>query len=268
MTLRIIGLLLTTLFGTTVLSAQNRLLSPASLQGETWAVVVGVSDYLEDALDLSVAAEDAMGIARWLHLDGFPPVIAEKMVLLLDHDATLNNITTALGWVADHAGPNDRIIFYFSGHGAPEGLAPADFDIQRGGNLLSHALIKTILNRSNSHQILLLIDACHAQGSEDAIYIGAVSDLLDGYLNSGMSILSSSTIDQSSFEFAESGKSYFTHYFLQGITEGFADKDQDQWITVQEAFEYARLNVQVMTGRDQIPQAGGDYNGTMILRKL
>lgn len=265
---RLIILLLLSMSATHVLQAQIRLLNPRYLEGETYAVVVGVSDYFEDQLDLSVAADDGLAVARWLHEEGFPPVMAEKMVLLLNHDATKNNIATALDWVASKATSKDRIIFYFSGHGAPEGLAPADFNIQNGSNLLSHGVIKTILRKSDSRQILLLIDACHSQGSESAIYIGAVSDLLAGYVNSGFSIISSSTIDQSSFEFAESGLSYFTHYFLQGIRHGFADKDQDEIITIQEAYEYSKLNVQVMTDGDQVPQAGGDFDGNMVMRKL
>lgn len=248
--------------------AQITLFNPRYLEGETYAVIVGVSDYADDRLDLSVAADDGLAVARWLHEEGFPPVMAEKMVLLLDHDATKNNIATALDWVAAKATSKDRIIFYFSGHGAPEGLAPTDYRIARGENLLSHGLIKTILRKSESRQVLLLIDACHSQGSESAIYIGAVSDLLNGYVNSGFSIVSSSTIDQSSYEFAESGLSYFTHYFLQGIREGYADKDQNGIITIQESYDYSRLNVQVMTEGEQIPQTGGDFDGNLVMRKF
>lgn len=250
------------------IQAQITLLNPRYLEGETYAVIVGVSDYMDDRLDLSVAADDGLAVARWLHEEGFPPVMAEKMVLLLDHDATKNNIAAALDWVAAKATSKDRIIFYFSGHGAPEGLAPADYTIEGGGNMLSHGLIKTILRKSESRQVLLLVDACHSQGSESAIYIGAVSDLLNGYVNSGFSIVSSSTIDQSSYEFAESGLSYFTHYFLQGIREGYADKDQDGIITIWEAYEYSRLNVQVMTEGEQIPQTGGDFDGKLVMRKM
>lgn len=250
------------------IQAQQTLLNPRYLEGETYAVIVGVSDYVDDRLDLSVAADDGLAVARWLHQEGFPPVMAEKMVLLLDHDATKNNIAAALDWVAAKATTKDRIIFYFSGHGAPEGLAPTDYTIQGGGNLLSHGLIKTILRKSESRNVLLLIDACHSQGSESAIYIGAVSDLLNGYVNSGFSIVSSSTIDQSSYEFAESGLSYFTHYFLQGIREGYADKDQDGIITIWEAYEYSRLNVQVMTEGAQVPQTGGDFDGKLVMRKM
>ncbi len=167
-----------------------------------------------------------------------------------------------------HARRDDRVIFYFSGHGSPEGLAPADYRGEDGSHLLLHSAIKTILRQSLSRQILLVIDACHAQGSEDAAYIGAVTDLLASYNNSGMTILSSSNADQSSFEYAESGKSFFTHYLLQGIQQEFADYNKDQIITLREAYEYARLDVHVMTEGAQTPQEGGDADPHIVLRLL
>ena len=248
------------------LFGQTDLIPPKYLKGQTWAVIVGVSDYQIDRLDLSVAADDAIAVGRWLYHDGFPPVDTSRMALFLDLAATRANIITGLEWVAEQAGPDDRISFYFSGHGSPEGLAPSDFGTTASGNLLEHGTIKTILKKSASHQIMLIIDACHSQGSESAIYIGAVSDLLNGYVNSGITILSSSNVEQSSYEYGESGLSYFTHYFLQGIREGYANKNNDAYITIEEAYEYVRLNVQVMTDGDQTPQRGGDVDPNMILR--
>ena len=258
-------LLLLPLLMISLVQAQT-LINPAYLEGETYAVVVGISDYHADPLDLSVSAEDGRAFADWLAQGGFPPVSEEKMIMLLDHDATLINIELALNWMASQAGAKDRIVFFFSGHGAPSGLAPTDFRLQDGSNLLTHSSIKTILKKSQSTQVLLIIDACHAQGSEAAIYFGAVSDLLHGYANSGISMLLSSDITQSSFEFKEVGLSFFTHYLLQGMRQGYANQDNNRIITIMEAYQYVRLNVEVMTGGEQIPQIGGDFDPDIVMK--
>ncbi len=248
------------------LHAQITLVHPKYMEGNTYAVLIGVSDYVEDALDLSVADKDAIAVNHWLTTKGFPPLTADRIRVLTNRNATKANILAALRWYAMLAGEKDRIIVFFSGHGAPDGLAPADFRTADGGNLLLHSEIKSILKTSRSSQLLMMVDACHAGGSESAFYIGAVSDLMNGYLNSGISLLLSSDIKQSSLEYPEVGLSYFTHYLLQGIEQGYANKNGDNLITINEAYEYVRLNVNVLTQGQQTPQKGGDFDPSIIMR--
>lgn len=246
--------------------AQTNLVHPKYLKGETYAVVVGISDYVDDRLDLTVADKDALAIGRWLRNHGFPKLDDAHLNLLTNQQATKANIILALQKVARSAGPDDRIIFYFSGHGAPEGLASADYRLSDGGNLLQHETVKTILKLSRSTQTLLIVDACHAGGSESAMYFGIFTDLKNGYLNSGISMLLSSDISQSSLEYPAVGMSYFTHYLLQGIEKGYANTNKDNLITIDEAYDYVRLNVQVLTDDQQTPTKGGDFDPSIVMR--
>lgn len=266
--LRIIALFSLLLYVSTPVFSQVSLVHPKYLKGETYAVVVGISDYEDDRLDLTVADKDALAIGKCLSKHGFPKLDDQHLFSLTNRQATKTNIIQALQKVARSAGPDDRIIFYFSGHGAPEGLASADFRLADGANLLSHQAIKSILKLSRSTQVLLIIDACHAGGSEVATYFGIFSDLKRGYLNSGISMLLSSDISQSSLEYPEVGLSYFTYYFLLGIEKGYANKNNDNLITIQEAFDYAKLNVQVLTKNEQIPTQGGDFDQSIVMRLL
>ncbi|MEL7535009.1 MAG: peptidase C14 caspase catalytic subunit p20, partial [Bacteroidota bacterium] len=83
-----------------------------------------------------------------------------------------------------------------------------------------------------------------------------------------ISMLLSSDISQSSLEYAEVGLSYFTHYLLEGIEKGYANKNKDNLITIQEAFDYVKLNVQVLTQNQQIPTIGGDFDQSIVMRLL
>ncbi len=266
--LRFIAFLSLLLYFSIPVFTQVSLVHPKYLKGETYAVVVGISDYIDDRLDLNVADKDAFAVEKWLRNHGFPKLDDAHLTLLVNHQATQANIISALQKVARSAGPDDRIIFYFSGHGAPEGLASADFRLADGANLVSHQAVKSILKLSRSTQTLLIVDACHAGGSEVATYFGIFTDLKQGYVNSGISMLLSSDISQSSLENPAVGLSYFTHYLLEGIEKGYANKNQDNLITIQEAFDYVKLNVQVLTQNKQIPTTGGDFDQSIVMRLL
>ena len=258
------------LYGGMKLSAQIpgniTLVDPKYLTGNTYAIVVGISDYMDDELDLTVAANDAWAVSSYLQKHGFPPIEENRIRVLVDHQATYENIVTALRWMPLLTTKDDRIIFFFSGHGAPHGLATADYNRTTGANILTHSTIKSLLKKSASSQMLMIVDACHAGGAESATYVGAVSDLLTGYANSGISMLLSSNIDQSSAEYPSTNLSYFTHYLLQGINGGYANKNKDNLITIGEAFEYVWLNVHVMTNEAQTPQKGGDFDPSIVMR--
>lgn len=239
---------------------------PKYLKGNTYAVIVGISDYVDDALDLSVADKDGLAFNKYLRTHGFPALRADQVQLLLNHDATLGGIIKALQWLTTVATAQDRVIFFFSGHGAPNGVAPADYRRTDGGNLLTHYVIKSHLKQCLSTQVLMVVDACHAGGTESASYLGAVGDLLNGYKNSGIAMILSSNIQQSSREYPSEGLSYFTHYLLEGIVGGYANRNKDNLITLGEAFEYVKLNVHVMTNETQTPQTGGDFDPNIVMR--
>ncbi|MEL6254479.1 MAG: caspase family protein [Bacteroidota bacterium] len=247
---------------------KSQLVHPKYLKGETYAVIVGITDYQEDRLDLSVASNDAFMMADYLKKHGFPVLDNDHMQVLTDQRATKNNILAALSWATRVAGKDDRIVFFFSGHGAPEGLAATDFNTLTGANLVYHSSIKSLLKKSKSSQMLMIVDACHSGASESAFYMGAVKDIVKGYRNSGITMLLSSSASQSSLEYGSVGLSYFTHYLLEGINQGFANKNGDNMITIQEAFDYVKLNVDVLTEGTQTPQKAGDFDRSIVMRLI
>ncbi len=79
------------------------------------AVVIGINDY-QHWPKLSYAVSDATAIERLLRQRGF-----DDVTLLLDGDATRENILRALGEdLAARARENDQVVIFFAGHGQTE----------------------------------------------------------------------------------------------------------------------------------------------------
>ena len=109
-----------------------------------WALIVGVSDYLNyqdvEGGDLPGAARDAQAmrdvlVGRWDFPEG-------NVRMLLDGEATREGIREGItSWLMGNVQPGDNVVFFFAGHGAQvwdengdeedgldETIAPADVD--------------------------------------------------------------------------------------------------------------------------------------------
>jgi hypothetical protein len=107
-----------------------------------WALLVGISDYIEfddvEGGDLPGAEHDARRIRDVLVMKGYVPETNIRM--LLNRDATRAAIEESItGWLADNARPGDNVTIIFAGHGSQmwdesgdeddgldETIAPAD----------------------------------------------------------------------------------------------------------------------------------------------
>src|SRR5215472_16583418 len=92
-------------------------------KGKLWAVVVGVSSYqnLSPTEQLKYAHRDAEDFAAFLRSPnggGFP---STQIRLLLNQQATLSAVRTALGtWLPRSVEPDDIVYIFFAGHGVVE----------------------------------------------------------------------------------------------------------------------------------------------------
>src|SRR5499426_845163 len=89
-------------------------------RGQLWAVVIGISSYrnIPPEGQLRFAHRDAEDLAAFLRTPrggGFP---SNHIKVLLNQDATLSAIRTAIGtWLVRSAEPDDVIYIFFAGHG-------------------------------------------------------------------------------------------------------------------------------------------------------
>ncbi len=134
-------------------------------------------------------------------------------------------------------------------------------------NLLEHWEIKSILKKSPSQNKTGIIDACYAGALGSSWYIGMVSDLLYGYVDSGIALFLASTGDQKSKESSLIRQGYFTYFLLKGM-QGEADFNRNKAITLGELHQYVLDKVSNATNRTQTPILAGDYDVNKVLRVL
>lgn len=140
-----------------------------SSEHETWAVLVGISGYAGmDALNR--CSMDAVEIYEFLVSEQNIP--ADYVRLLVDRAAGVEPVVNSLEEMLDRAGPEDRVIFYFSGHGnqyepgsgGDEEPDAANESICLFDGDLDDDQLCEIFSNTTGAEILLFFDACHSGG--------------------------------------------------------------------------------------------------------
>ncbi len=171
--------------------------------------------------------------------------------------ATAANIKEKLRAIANRAGASDRIVFFFSGHGAPSALCVYD-------GLLPYTELLDILGSSDAGEKILYIDVCHAGSIADAATTGdgtrgagrpsgASGWSARAMRQAGTAFLVSSRPDEYSIDGSNIGAGFFTQALIKGL-RGKADRNRDRQITVKELFDYMYRDVVRRSGQQQHPQ--------------
>lgn len=215
---------------------------------EKYAIVVGISQFRNSAYNLKFAAKDASDFAGVLRdpKSGRFKADEQHVKVLVNDQATVANIRTAINDVAKAARPEDLVVMYFSSHGtAAESDVAAD-DAKSGyivthetslSNLYGTAfpmeeLRRVVEKRIRACRIVMFLDTCF---SGDTVAPAAGSKMLSvGITDSakeriaqgaGRVVIASSRNDERSWESERVPNSYFTHYLLQALRSkgGLAD---------------------------------------------
>ena len=162
----------------------NRYVMPAQIQATTqvcdvnipakaWAVVAGINFYQDSRIpDLEGAVDDAWNFYHYLVSPQGARFEPSQVRLLLNEQATRSGIEDALGQFLTAACPQDKVVIYFAGHGAPEPNRPQEafllvhdtsLDSMVSSAISMSQLPKFLQWRTgNTAQLLMLIDACHS----------------------------------------------------------------------------------------------------------
>lgn len=228
---------------------------------EKYAIVIGISDYPGTGNDLRYADDDALDVYNTLvTVYGFSP---SNIYLLIDMNANLDNIVSAINYIKSKADENDEVFFFFSGHGA-RGIAE-DGDKEKidesivvhdGLNLvyLWDGDLKALFSGFNTQRIIFAFDSCLAGGMTDLNANGRI-------------VVMATTENGLSYEGDTWNNGQFTYYFFErGMLFGQAEKyDHDKNpetrdVTVEEAFDYAKANCS-----QQTPTIGDLFNNDLLM---
>lgn len=130
------------------------------------AIVIGINKY-PSASPLSYAVHDAKGISEVLNNRfGFPK---EDITALLDEDATKQNIMRHFMSYVKISAPDDRVVFFFAGHGYTEPgirrevgfLVPHDGSIDDLSTLIRWDELTLNAELIPAKHILFIMDACY-----------------------------------------------------------------------------------------------------------
>ncbi|GAB3932311.1 caspase family protein [Larkinella terrae] len=224
---------------------------------QTYAVVMGVADYVGTVNDLRYADDDAWLVTRFLRSPKGGSVPAGNIVTLVNGQASHANIIRALQ-LFQRAQRNDRVIVFFSGHGADGTFFTAD------GMELLHSEVKTAFRRSAAKTKVVWADACHSgsirrKASARTVSQQTYKQLNDPSLN--VVVMASSRSSQNSGEYDKLRQGAFTYYLVKGA-EGAADTDRNRIVTISEHFRYVNTWVRQMTNNQQIPIIYGKFSDT------
>lgn len=235
------------------------------VEAKVWAVVAGVAAY-DHMPALRYTDDDAYRFYAFLKSIEGGALPDEQVRVLIDEEATRSNLLANLEEVFEHAGPNDLVIFYFSGHGLNGSFLPIDFD--GFNNKISHEEIAAVFNKCRAKYKLCLADACHS-GSILAMRSGDSNEpvLMQYYQTlaksvSGTALIMSSKADETSLESAGLRQGVFSHFLIRGL-KGEADENKDKIVSVEELYRYVQRSVREYTGNRQSPVIKGTYDPAM-----
>lgn len=229
---------------------------------DKWALVIGVSKFKDQSMNLRYSDKDALAFYNYLIKDAhFRP---DHVRLLLNEKATRENIMAQIGdkWLVRVTGPDDLVVIYFSGHGSPSTLDQKGVNYLVAYNTDKNSLFSTGINlkdfsslvkeRVNSDRVVMVMDACHS----GAASVGATKGLSRVHnmnaeevaQGSGQLVICSSEPSQVSWESERYPNGVFTHYLIEGL------KTKGSNTPLGEAYEYMKNKVREEVAFDRKEQ--------------
>ena len=253
----------------------------AKASGNSYALLIGISSYQDSSNNLEGVQYDTVNMNS--ALNGECGYAQTRITQVRDNQATKSGIKSALLQMSSKMSYDDTFVFYYSGHGFvyPSGSGMAyieaydsaaesvDYDI-------SSSELKQLLDAVPCRKVLVVIDACEAEGlvkagtktiggstmksslikggtperfqerfiepftlSDSTVTVTAgATDAQKGLTGSKYLALVSCRSGEGSWTNSDTG-SWFTTYLTQGINAPSTDTNGDKWVSAEEAFAYA-----------------------------
>ncbi len=265
-----------------------------------YAVMVGVSDYKGDGLDLKYAAKDAGDLSKaveaaakkWLDKDGKEHVFMYDLTTDKNHYLLpeKNAIIKTLKEIGAKTTANDILLVFFAGHGVTRGedkkqfyflTADASEATATGAavkdvGISSSELINWLQpSKIKAQKRILILDACNSgqaindiadnnnlavRNTDDAEQIKSIDKLNE---RSGLFILAASASDQSAYEMSRYSQGILTYSLLKAIKEDPSILEDNKYLNLSRWFNAAENTVNDLvkeSGARQQPQIISNTN--------
>lgn len=228
-------------------SASAQLGKPEGLYYKSWAVVIGVENYLL-APKIPGAIEDAKLVAQTFRNLGF-----DEVVELYDKDASVRRMQQTLSdFLPRKVGRYDRLVLYFSGHagvtqdfdGKEIGyLVPWDAQTGNVSKSVTFEQLKEFSRRIASKHTLFFLNAAvrgwEVSTAQTLSLEGRVAPE-DETERRAVQVLTAGDKGESLSQ--ENGKSLFVQTLIDGLG-GMADRNKNGWLMASEVGDYVKRKV-------------------------
>ena len=216
-----------------------------------YLVSAGITDYPGTENDLLHPAKDAQTIA-WVYGKNSDV----QHILLINNEATADNILNAMTQLFARASAEDIIVFFFSGHGYKGGFLAYD-------GALTYEKMRAAMAQSKAKNKMIFSDACFSGRMRTP---GRDSGENSSIKNANVMLFLSSRSNEKSNEVAGMTNGYFTTYLQRGLMGG-ADVNRDRTITAKELYDYVKQGVVKISGNKQHPVMWGKFSDNMPVMK-
>ena len=205
-----------------------------SLDEKLWAVIITVGEPERDN-------KNAGELYNILLTNGWDK---NNILYIKESQATKDVILSSPNWLeANGADQDDFVLFYFSMHGGrkndtlpfdePDNLDEfiVSYKQDDENNHILDDELSLMFDQIQSEKLVIVFETC---------YSGGMIDGTNDLRRTGRIVITSTKEDESSYPIFLIKSWLFPYYFLKGL-KGGADKNYDNIITVEEAFEYAKI---------------------------
>lgn len=215
--------------------------SASAFSQKTYTLITAISNYDQrirpECPDLPMTTDAAKRLQPVLKKQ------SSKVAVLTGKHATHDNILAKLRGICAKAGKNDRVIFYYGGHGGAEGCLSA-YD----KNVYYTELVK-IFSKCKAKYVICFFDACYSGSSKRS---ASQFDWTQSRIP-GLILFTSSRANEASIGSSVNNAGYFTNALINGL-RGQSDKNHDRNVTALELFTFIHGDVKQRSGGSQNPQ--------------
>lgn len=252
--------------------------------GVTYVIIIAVENYFEssDFPRVNFAKKDAEDLISAFKLLGYDD---EDFVVLINEKATRTSIIQKVKKISERALENDKIIFYFAGHGFYENEINllGSVDAIKTAKIDTCVPVNTILGylkKSNSKHKILFLDCCHSgfeagENVRDGFDSFEADELVYQFKDEEYFIgFASCKSNQTSFSHPKLQNGVWSHYLIKALsgeaegiyTKGLLFSDKLQAFLNKQTSEYVKLNT--VEKKDQTPIKFGSETDKFIIADL